>query len=157
MNQWMFRFVAPHCIAVALSAAAACAAQPRAVSPPIQPRSAHVVLFDGLPLAPYRKIREVRTVACARELGRDPNIAAARDQLRVEAARRGGNAVGNVMCHYESGPAGSSCWKVAQCAGEVDCASNETNTSVRPTCRVTARDAPGSPAARGPTARSRAP
>ncbi len=116
-----------------------CAAKPVAVTPPVKPDAAHVVLYDGLPLPPYRKIREIRTVACARELGRDPNVAAARDQLRVEAARLGGNAVGNIMCHSESARAGSRCWKIAQCTGEVDCASSATNRRVAPTCRATPR------------------
>lgn len=125
--------------AVAALSLASCAAKPGAVSAPVKPAASDVVLYDGLPLPPYRKIRQVRTMACARELGREPNLAAARDSLRGEAVRLGGNAVGNIMCHNESAPAGSPCWKIAQCTGEVDCASSATNSRVEPTCHVAGR------------------
>ena len=140
MSDQMFRLRAHAWIpAAAAFLSLACAAKPVAVSPPVRPASAHVVLYDGLPLPPYRKIREVRTVACARQLGRKPDLAAARDQLRVEAARLGGNAVGNIMCHHESARLGSPCWKIAQCTGEVECASSATNRRVSQTCQATAR------------------
>ena len=125
--------------ALALSSVATCATKPVAAAPPVKPAAAEIALFDGLPLKPYRKIREVRTTSCASQLGREPNLAAARDRLRVEAVRAGGNAVGNVMCHIDPGPAHSACWKIGECTGEVECASSATNSRVRGTCRGAAR------------------
>ena len=117
----------------------ACATKPVPSSPKVTEAAADVVLYDGLPLPPYRKIRKLRTAACGYQLGRDPRLAAARDNLRVEAARVGGNAVGNIMCHLESGPPHSPCWKIAVCSGEAECASSTTNHRVRATCRLAAR------------------
>ena len=141
MTNQMIRFRARQWVgaAAAFLSLASCAAKPIPVSTPGRPTASQVVLYDGLPLPPYRKIRQIQTMACARELGRDPDLTAARDRLRGEAVRLGGNAVGNIMCHNENAPAGSPCWKIAQCSGEVDCASSATNRRVEPTCRVTAR------------------
>lgn len=126
-------------LALALPSLATCATKPVPASLPVKPASAEIALFDGLPLPPYRKIREVRTTSCAFQLGREPDLAAARDRLRVEAVRAGGNAVGNIMCHKDPGPAHSACWKIAECTGEIDCASSATNSRVRGTCRAAAR------------------
>jgi len=120
-------------------ASATCATKPVPASPQVREAAADVVLYDGLPLPPYRKIRDVRTVSCARQLGRDPNLGTAREALRGEGARAGGNAVGNIMCHNEVGPAHSACWKIATCTGEAECVSSATNQRVRATCRVTKR------------------
>jgi hypothetical protein len=125
--------------AIVLSSAATCAVKPVPASPRINGGVADVVLYDGLPLPPFRKIRDLRTVSCARELGQDPDLTAARNALRIEAARVGGNAVGNIMCHPENGPPHSACWKIAECTGEAECASPVTNHIVQATCRVTRR------------------
>jgi len=117
----------------------ACATKPVPSSPKVTEAAADVVLYDGLPLPPYRKIRKLQTASCGYQLGRDPRLAAARDELRVEAARVGGNAVGNIMCHVESGPPHSPCWKIAVCTGEAECASSATNHRVRATCRLATR------------------
>jgi hypothetical protein len=125
--------------AIAMSSLATCAIKPVPPSPRVGEAAADVVLYDGLPRAPYRKIRALRTVSCARQLGREPDLAATREALRVEAARAGANAVGNIMCHNESAPAGSACWKIAACTGEAECASSATNHRVRASCPATAR------------------
>jgi len=115
---------------------AACGTKPAPGTRPLRPAASSIVVFDGLPLAPYRKIREVETTSCARELGREPEISDARAQLRVEAARLGGNAVANVMCHAQPARPRSPCWKIALCTAEIDCASPLTNHHVDDVCRV---------------------
>jgi len=125
--------------AIVVSSPAACAIRPVPVRPQAREAAADVVLYDGLPLPPYRKIRDLRIVSCTRQLGQDPDLAATREALRIEAARVGGNAVGNIMCHRAAAPAHSACWKIAECTGEADCASSATNQRVRATCRASAR------------------
>jgi hypothetical protein len=137
----MIRFRVPVWVlsAIVLLSPASCAIKPVPAPPTVRAAAGDVVLYDGLPLPPFRTIRRVRTVTCARQLGRDPDLAATRSALRIEAARAGGNAVGNIMCHHGSGPAHSPCWKIAECTGEVECASSATNHRVQATCHATAR------------------
>ena len=125
--------------AIVVSSSATCAIKSAPTPVKVREAAADVLLYDGLPLPPIRRIRDLRTVSCARQLGRDPDIAVTRDALRIEAARVGGNAVENIMCHIERGPAYSACWKIAACSGEAVCASSVTNHRVQATCRATAR------------------
>jgi hypothetical protein len=80
---------------------------------------AQVKLLDGRPLTPRRSIREVQTFACARDAASEPDILAARADLRSEAARLGGDVVGNIMCHVEDARRHPDCWRVARCTGDV--------------------------------------
>ena len=129
-------FRVPICLVVLLaSLLAACGTKSVPAAHRLRPSS--VAMFDGLPLPPYRKIRQIQTTSCAYELGREPKVAEAQDQLRLEAARLGGNAIANVMCHPEPARPYSPCWKVARCTAEVACASSETNHRVDGTCSIT--------------------
>jgi hypothetical protein len=80
--------------------------------------AAQVKLLDGPPMTPHRKIRQVQAFACAHDFASQPDVVAAREQLRSEAARLGGDAVGNVMCHEEDARRHHGCWKVARCTGD---------------------------------------
>jgi hypothetical protein len=106
-------------LAVFLATAACGTAPPPPVSPELARASARVQLMDGRPTAPHRRIRQVRSYSCAREIATDPDRRAARERLRVEGARAGGDVVGNIMCQEEDGaPAHRECWKVALCTGD---------------------------------------
>jgi hypothetical protein len=107
-------------LAVVLSlAACATAPAPAPISPELARASIRVQLMDGRPLTPHRRIREVQGLSCAREVATDPDRRAARERLRVEAARLGGDVVGNIMCQEEDGaPSHRDCWKIARCTGD---------------------------------------
>ena len=138
-EMFRFRLHAWVLSAIAMSSRATCAIKPVPAPPRVGEAATDVALYDGLPLPPYRRIRDVKTFSCARQLGREPDLAAARNALRVEAARAGGNAVGKIMCHNESAPARSACWKIAACTGEAECASSATNHRLRASCPAAAR------------------
>ena len=94
-----------------------------------------VTLTDGPAFPPSRKIGEVEAVDCARSLGEPPVIANAREGLKRQAMKYGGNAVGNIMCEVALGPPHSECWEIARCTGDVECASLSTNPWIHTSCR----------------------
>jgi hypothetical protein len=89
------------------------------VSQDLRRTAARVALLDGWPSVPYRRLRHVEAVSCAREIAADPDVEGARGQLKIEAARLGGNGVANVMCEEERAGPGIRCWKVVRCVGDV--------------------------------------
>ena len=111
-----------------------CASSPPPASPQLRCAAAEVLLLDGPPVPPHRKLRQVETIACARELAEAPDMAAARQQLKIEGARAGANAVGNIMCHEEDAGAARDCWKIARCTGDAYCASRASNWQVVTDC-----------------------
>jgi len=101
-----------------LSSVAACASAP--VIPPELRRSAGaVVLLDGPPPVGFRLIQQVEGLSCEKNLyGGGPSMAAARESLKLEAARRGGTVVGNIFCREEGTSFGDNCWKSFHCSGD---------------------------------------
>jgi hypothetical protein len=100
---------------------AACATAPATapLSPDLARAAARVRLMDGRPVTAQRRIRQVQAYSCALDLATEPDRREARERLRVEGARAGGDVVGNIMCDEESGaPAHRECWKVARCTGD---------------------------------------
>ncbi|HVU49138.1 MAG TPA: hypothetical protein VHL80_00530 [Polyangia bacterium] len=112
----------------------ACATGSRSTSPSAKRAAADVALVDGPPFRPSRRIRQVETVDCASTLGEAPEIARAREALKRQAIRYGGNVVGNIMCDVEIGPPHSDCWEIARCTGDVECASTSANPWLRTRC-----------------------
>jgi hypothetical protein len=119
---------------LATSLAFACATGPKRSSPSVARVAEDVTLLDGSPFPPSRKLGEVETTDCSTTLGQAPEIARAREALKRQAVRYGGNLVGNIMCDIELGPAHSDCWEVARCTGDVSCASASSNPKVRRRC-----------------------
>jgi hypothetical protein len=119
---------------VAASLVLACATGAKRSPPAVARVAADVTLIDGPPFPPSRKIREVETIDCATALGQAPEIGRAREALRRQAVRYGGNLVGNIMCDVELGPPRSACWEIARCTGDVACASSSGNPEVRARC-----------------------
>jgi len=109
---------APLACAVVVAACLA-TSSPAPVSQDLRRTAAGVVLMDGWPSRGYRRLRHVEVTSCAREIAADPDIEGARGQLKIEAARQGGNGVANVMCEEERAGKGIHCWKVVRCAGDV--------------------------------------
>ena len=103
-------------------------------SPAVRHAAVKVALIDGMPMPPFRKIREVQAVSCADHFGHVPVMADARDGLRVEAARVGGNAVGNIICDIELAGAHAGCWEIARCTGDASCVSSSTNPQIKERC-----------------------
>lgn len=117
--------------AVAVSWCLGCATAPP--SPAVRHAAVKVALIDGMPMPPFRKIRQVQAVSCSDQLGQAPVMADAREGLRVEAARVGGNAVGNIICDLELAKHGS-CWEIARCTGDASCVSSSTNPQIKERC-----------------------
>jgi hypothetical protein len=117
--------------AVALFGCLGCATGPP--SPAVRHAAVKVALIDGMPMPPFRKIREVQAVSCSDQLGRSPVMADAREGLKVEAARVGGNAVGNIICDVELAKHGA-CWEIARCTGDASCVASSTNPQIKERC-----------------------
>ena len=113
----MPRFVRLRGLALALGLMSGACATVRA--PPARERPPEVRLLDGPPLTPRRHIREVQTFACTRDAASELDLISARDDLRIEAARLGGDVVGNIMCHEVDARHHPDCWKVGRCSGDV--------------------------------------
>jgi len=114
----MPRFVCFRRLALALgllSGACATSRDPAAA----RERRAQVQLLDGRPLTSRQSIREVQTFACTRDAASELDLAGARDELRIEAARLGGDVVGNIACHEQDPRQHPDCWKVGRCTGDV--------------------------------------
>jgi hypothetical protein len=97
---------------------AGCAAASPPSSPEVWRAAAQVRLMDGPPVRPHFKIRSVHARVCARAITSDLDVASAREHLRFEAARVGGDVVGNVMCQEEDALASRDCWRIASCTGD---------------------------------------
>jgi len=94
-----------------------CATTP-AMSPELRRAAATVRLIDGAPPPGFQMVGEVQGLSCARQGGTNPDMAAAREQLKVEAARRGATAVASIACQEEGASLSDNCWKSIRCAGD---------------------------------------
>lgn len=94
-----------------------CATTP-VMSPELRRAASTVRLIDGAPPPGFQMVGEVQALSCARQAGSDPDMAAAKEQLKVEAARRGGTAVASIACQEEGASLSDNCWKAIRCAGD---------------------------------------
>jgi hypothetical protein len=97
---------------------AACASAPP-IAPDLRRRASAVVLVDGPPPPGFQAIAQVQGIDCQKNLyGGEPSFTAAREQLRLEAARRGATAVASILCQKEAVSWGDNCWKSVRCLGD---------------------------------------
>lgn len=66
----------------------------------------------------YDIISEVEGVSCGRQLGSDPSLDAAREMLRIEAAKFDADAVLNIACEETGVSWTHNCWKTIECRGD---------------------------------------
>jgi hypothetical protein len=94
----------------------ACAATP--ITPELRRSAAVVRLIDGAPPAGFKLVSEVQGLSCARQLGASPDMMAAKEQLKVEAAKVQANAVASIVCAEEGASFSDNCWKAIRCKGD---------------------------------------
>jgi hypothetical protein len=104
-------------LVVGIVIAGACATAPT-MTPELGRAAANVKLIDGPPPAGHQLIAPVEHLSCARVVGTSPDMAAAREQLKIEAAMRGANAVASIVCQEEGVSFGDNCWKSVRCMGD---------------------------------------
>jgi hypothetical protein len=63
-------------------------------------------------------MQEIVGASCGRQLGSDPSLDAAREMLRVEAAKIGADAVIDIACEETGVNWGRNCWKSIECRGD---------------------------------------
>lgn len=97
--------------------ACGCATTPT-MTPELRRAAASVQLIDGPPPAGHELVAPVEHLSCARVVGTTPDMAAAREQLKIEAAMRGANAVASIVCQEEGVSFGDNCWKSVRCMGD---------------------------------------
>jgi hypothetical protein len=88
------------------------------LSPELRRAAAAVRLLDGGPPAGFISLGEVQALSCARRVGSLPDSLAAREELKVEAAKRGATAVASILCREEGVSFGDNCWKSIRCVGD---------------------------------------
>jgi len=100
-----------------LSLFAACATSPP-MSAEQRRAAASVRLLDGAPPPGHQLLGEVQGLSCVRQAGSSPDMNAAREELKVGAARLGGNAVASIVCREEGTSLADNCWKAIRCVGD---------------------------------------
>jgi uncharacterized protein YbjQ (UPF0145 family) len=66
----------------------------------------------------YTILSEVVGRSCARQVGSDPNMEAAREELKIKAAQLNADAVINVLCKEGGIDWAHNCWKSIECRGD---------------------------------------
>lgn len=66
----------------------------------------------------YSIVKEVKGYSCGRQLGSDPSIDAARNKLRINAAKLDADAIINVICEETGVSWVYNCWKTIECRGD---------------------------------------
>jgi hypothetical protein len=95
-----------------------CACAGTAITPELRRSAAVVRLIDGAPPAEFKLVSEVEGLSCARQLGINPDVTAAKEQLKVEAAKAKANAVASIVCAEEGTSFSDNCWKAIRCKGD---------------------------------------
>src|SRR4051794_21577606 len=102
-------------VALAVVSTACASAQ---VTPELRRSAALVKLVDGAPPPEFKPFGEVQALSCARKRGASPDTAAAKEQLKIEAARVNANAVTSILCAEEGASFSDNCWKAIRCKGD---------------------------------------
>ena len=96
-----------------------CATTSSTMSPELRRSAAAVRLLEGAPPAGFQLLGEISGVSCSKVAGGGPpDIAVAKDEMKLEAARRGGNAVASVVCQEVNFDNWNGCLKSIQCIGD---------------------------------------
>ena len=66
----------------------------------------------------YSILAEVSGHSCARQVGSDPSMDAAREDLKIKAAQMGADAVASVLCKEGQISWTRNCWKTIECRGD---------------------------------------
>ena len=66
----------------------------------------------------YTILSEVVGRSCARQLGSDPSMEAAREELKIKAAQLNADAITNVLCKEGGIDMANNCWKSVECRGD---------------------------------------
>jgi hypothetical protein len=90
------------------------------MTPELRRRAARVRLLEPRDAEerPYLLVGEVKGVSCGRQLGSDPSIQAAREKLKLEAAKLGAEAVVDILCEETGVDWAHNCWKAIHCSGD---------------------------------------
>ncbi len=97
---------------------AACASAPP-ISPELRRSASTVVLVDGPPPSGFKRLGQIEGFGCQKNLYvAAPSMVAVREQLKVEAARRGATAVVSILCQEEGTSFSDNCWKAIRCVGD---------------------------------------
>jgi len=88
------------------------------ISPEERRAAAAIKLIEGAPPPEFEIIKEVEGLSCAVQSGSSPDMNAAREEMKVEAARVGGNAIASVVCQEGGVLWSSNCWKHIRCVGD---------------------------------------
>lgn len=89
------------------------------VDPQLRRKAASIKILSEDPGSENREIiGEVLGVSCGRQLGSDPSVDAAREKMRIDAAKLNATSVINVMCEESGVDLMNNCWKTIQCRGD---------------------------------------
>lgn len=95
-------------------------AQYQSADPTLRRKAADIDILTREQIAgrSYETLTEVRSMSCARQLGSSPSMDAAKDMLRINAAKVGGEGLVKVLCEETGISFSSNCWKAIRCAGD---------------------------------------
>jgi hypothetical protein len=99
---------------------AGCASTAIEKNPELRRAAANVQILDQQQAkgALYTMLGEVEGISCARQAGSTPSPYNARENLKVNAAKMGGNAVINVACQEGGVSSSHNCWRTITCRGD---------------------------------------
>jgi hypothetical protein len=100
---------------VPLLLAAACATSPAR----LRRAASAVVVIEGARPDGFEALGAVQALACQRDVyAGGPDMQAAWEQLKIEAARLGANALAGVICRQEGTNLSGNCWRAIRCVGD---------------------------------------
>ena len=99
---------------------AGCASTAIENNPELRRAAANVQILDQQPpsTAQFTLLGEVEGVSCARQAGASPSLDNAKENLKVNTAKKGGNAVINVACQEGGVSWSHNCWRTVTCRGD---------------------------------------
>jgi hypothetical protein len=77
-----------------------------------------ILTSEQLSSRKYSILGEVVGSSCARQVGSDPSMDAAREELKIKAAALNADAVTNSLCKEGGIDLGQNCWKSIECRGD---------------------------------------
>ena len=92
----------------------------KSVDPELRRRAANLPILAANEVGDreYEILGEVEGVSCARQAGSDPSMEGARQELRINAAQIGADAVINTFCEEGGITFSRNCWKTIQCRAD---------------------------------------
>lgn len=92
----------------------------KSVDPELRRRAANLPILspEDVEEQEYDVIGEVEGVSCARQAGSNPSMEGARQELRINAAEVGADAIINTFCEEGGVTFSRNCWKTIQCRAD---------------------------------------